>query len=297
MQLTKLYISPHFDDVVFSCAGKIIDDVTNGFKVIVVTVFTKSNAKDLVIYKTRSEENNQALLILGAEGINLDFFDAPYRHQYYNSFRRLLLERHPLDNIEFVSSIGVALNELYSAILPAEVYAPLAVGEHIDHRLCFESVVGYLSCPITFYEDRPYSFATFAVESRLKSLGIGSNTSHEFCEVMTQENIIQHLSSLSQLVFVNRYLPPGKIRNECFDLISKNLSVLPPLQYQGIKNIFTYSTTDAETICKAINAYQSQIADFCGTLEQFQRQAENYSNHIAHVSQYSERFWSLKKLN
>ena len=28
MKPTKLYISPHFDDVVFSCAGKIIDDLS-----------------------------------------------------------------------------------------------------------------------------------------------------------------------------------------------------------------------------------------------------------------------------
>ncbi|MES2672736.1 MAG: PIG-L family deacetylase [Pseudomonadota bacterium] len=296
MRLTKLYISPHFDDVVFSCAGKIIADVKNGFRVIVVTVFSKSNAQDLAIYQARNAENNKALLILGAEGINLDFFDAPYRHPFYNSFRRLLLERHDLDDAEFVSRIGVVLSNLCNTILPVEVYAPLAVGGHIDHRLCFESLVSHRSCPVIFYEDRPYSFATFAVESRLKSLGVKANASDELWTAMTSENITEHLSSLSQLIFVNKYLPPGEVRSECFNLITKNLAVLPTLQYEGIKNIFTYSASETETICKAVNAYQSQVADFCGAPEQFQLQAENYSNHIAHVAQYSERFWSLKKI-
>lgn len=295
MQLTKLYISPHFDDVVFSCAGKIIVDVKNGFRVIVVTVFTKSNTQDLAIYEARNAENNQALLTLGAEGVNLDFFDAPYRHSFYNSFRTLLLERHPLDDVEYVSSIGVALNDLCNVISPMEVYAPLAVGGHIDHRICFESAVSHLSYPVTFYEDRPYSFAAFAVESRLKSLGVRLATNQELWEVMTQENIAKHLSSLSQLVFVNKYLPHGETRNECFDLIAKNLSILPSLRYQGEKNIFTYSAAEAETIRQAVNAYESQLADFCGSSEQFQFQTENYSSYIAHTVQYSERFWTLKK--
>ncbi|MES2824110.1 MAG: PIG-L family deacetylase [Pseudomonadota bacterium] len=297
MQLTKLYISPHFDDVVFSCAGKIIADVKNGFRVVVVTVFTKSNTQDLAIYEARNAENDEALLILGAEGINLDFLDAPYRHPFYNSFRTLLLERHPLDDVEYVSSIGVALNDLCNVISPMEVYAPLAVGSHIDHRLCFEATVNHLSYPITFYEDRPYSFAAFAVESRLKSLGVRLATGQELWEVMTPENITRHLSSLSQLVFVDKYLPPGETRNECFDLIAKNLSVLPSLRYQGVKNIFTYSMAEAETISQAVNAYQSQLADFCGSSQQFLLQTENYSSQIAGSSQYSERFWSFKKLN
>ncbi len=290
MLLTKLYISPHFDDAVFSCAGKIIDDVRNGHRVIVATVFSEG---DSALYKERNQENNNALEILKAEGISLGFKDAPYRHEYYNSFRRIILERHSADNSDFVASIGKSLTDLCDSIKPSMVYAPIAIGTHIDHRLCFEAALDCIKYPIRFYEDRPYCFATYAVEARLQTIGIKLIPNSSDYLPMSQSSISDYLSSLDDQKYVNEYLPPSKERDDCYEIISLQLNIPETIQYLGTP-IHFYHEGDIEIAHSAISAYRSQIPSFLGSVEQFQKEAMVYSMFMTQaISTYSEQYWNL----
>jgi len=294
MKPTKLYISPHFDDVVFSCAGKILDDVRNGFRVVVATVFSEGGRENTADYHRRNKENNLALEILKAEGINLGFLDAPHRHAYYNSFRKIILERHPSDNADFVTKIGEALNELCDILNPSMVYVPLGVGTHIDHRLCFESAIKHLKTPVLFYEDRPYCFASLAVEIRLKMLGVRTNLSPAPLDLAHQNDISFHLSSLSKIKYVEKYLPEGKERTKCYDIISKQFKQKYNIAYLGSPEFHNSSTNDYEIANDAINAYESQLADFVVNTESFQQQSKIYSQSLTQQQEFVERYWVLE---
>ena len=86
------YISPHFDDAIGSCGGKINNDRVNGNDVYVVTIFSRVTApfsdyaKSLHDYwnlvdpfNDRKKENLDACESIGAKVLNLEYEDAIYR--------------------------------------------------------------------------------------------------------------------------------------------------------------------------------------------------------------------------
>ena len=74
---TNIYISPHFDDVVFSCHASMINDIKNGVHVIVITVFSNNGSRSSAENMLRKVENNAALNLLKAQSIELGYDDAP----------------------------------------------------------------------------------------------------------------------------------------------------------------------------------------------------------------------------
>lgn len=294
MNPTTLYISPHFDDVIFSCGGKIIDDVRNGSRVIVVTLFSEGGRESTADYHKRNKENNLALEILKVEGINLGFLDAPHRHAYYNSFRKIILERHPSDNSDFVSKIGNALNKLCDILNPSMVYAPLGVGTHIDHRLCFESAIKHLKAPLLFYEDRPYCFTELAVDARLRMLGVRTDLNTQ--NLSHQKNIARHLTSLSNMRYVEAYLPEGNERATCYELITKQIKQKCDYNFEGISDIHNFSINDYEIAVGAVSAYESQLTDFVANIESLTQQSEVYSLYLSQSLEFAERYWKIKEL-
>lgn len=154
---TILYLSPHLDDVVFSCSGHLRSEMEKGNKTIVATIFTKGD------HDHRKEEDKNALTLCGAEYIWLDKLDAPFRNQYYNSFERLIFGNTKNESID--------LEPLIRKIQPDQVIAPLAVGTHIDHRIVFDACKKLTDVDLLFYADRPYSLIKGATELRLHTLG------------------------------------------------------------------------------------------------------------------------------
>ena len=154
---TILYLSPHLDDVVFSCSGHLRSEAMKENKTIVATIFTEG------VNKHRKEEDRSALALCGAECIWLGKPDAPFRNQFYNSFERLIF-----GNVENES---LDLEALIKKVEPDQVIAPLAVGTHIDHRIVFNAAQNLTNVDLLFYADRPYSLIKGATELRLHSLG------------------------------------------------------------------------------------------------------------------------------
>lgn len=169
-----LYISPHLDDVVWSCPGDVMRTVAAGGTVVVATVFTWSDRS--AGEETRKAEDQRAVQTLGAGVRHLDLVDAPWRSPWWLTdecgFADLMCG--PLDDA-LVTEVTQALAVVCAELRPDRIVAPLGVGQHVDHRTVFEAAVelsAMTEVRVEFYEDRPYSFVDEAVAVRLRQLGV-----------------------------------------------------------------------------------------------------------------------------
>ena len=164
-----LYVSPHADDVVFSCGGAVARDVAAGRRTVIVTVFSDARRSGRVVDDRRSVEN------LGAEFIAAGLTDASLRGPRYRRLEGLL---RPMGEPEhaMVDEVQRLLESIHSP--GSELLLPLGSGGHIDHQICYEAgrrLAGRFHT--WFYEDMPYSFCPYSVARRLASLG-----GHDGCE-------------------------------------------------------------------------------------------------------------------
>lgn len=291
MSRTLLYLSPHLDDVVFSCAGKILQDVANGYNVTIATVFSSGSEAVSEEYKLRKAEDKRAIEILGAQCMWLEFPDAPFRSGFYNSFRRIILERDPNDNLEFVTQLRRAIENLAISLGANEIYAPLGVGTHIDHRLVFDAASGLSGHPITYYEERPYAFARHAVKMRLRSLG--AECDHD--NSMIDREVGEYFESLCSLPYVEKYLPAGKERTYCLNVMAEDLKHLPSVPLRAFHIVVSADKHFSSQVQTAIKVYHSQFKFFFGTREKFVDDSRKYTKHIGGDASHFERYWQIHR--
>ena len=183
-----LYLSPHFDDVVLSCGGMVAAQAQKGVPVEVATVFAAGPASGEELtafarwqherwgdvetaYQRRREEDQAALVALGARPLWLPFRDAIYRGQRYVSDEALVGQVHPAE-ASLPTEIARALVERLSP--EAVVCLPLSAGRHVDHQLVV-GLAGEMAtrgAAIAFYEDFPYASRPGAVEEAIARLGL-----------------------------------------------------------------------------------------------------------------------------
>lgn len=185
MQAQCVYLSPHLDDAVFSCGGRIWQQRDRS-QVLVVTVFAGAPApnRPLSAYaqqlharwgapanavRERQAENRSALDVLGARAVHWPYLDCIYRqapdgHFPYASEEALWGEIHATEK--------ALIEELASRIaglpLGAEgaLFIPLGIGRHVDHRIV-RRAAEKSGQPVIYYEDFPYSEDPAAVEMAL----------------------------------------------------------------------------------------------------------------------------------
>jgi LmbE family N-acetylglucosaminyl deacetylase len=160
----SLYVSPHGDDVLLSCASRLLSELERGLRVAVVTVFGGP----------RHAAADAAFDRLGVRRFGLGLPEAPGRHASYAAFENLTAPSHPDDDGVTVAAAD-ALADVGHRARARQVYIPLGVGGHVDHRLsteaalrCFDSGEGR---NVFLYEDRPEAFVRGAVRMRLGHLG------------------------------------------------------------------------------------------------------------------------------
>jgi LmbE family N-acetylglucosaminyl deacetylase len=179
-----LYISPHLDDAVLSCGGRMWRQTQAGERVLVVTIFAGAPASDLPLspfaralhalwgladpVAARREEDAAALARLGAEGVYWPYVDCIYRQAadgrlIYDSEEALFGEVHPADG-GLIAELAGRLRTLVAEQAVA-IYAPLAVGRHVDHQIVRRAVEGLEG--MTYYEDYPYAGKPGALEAVL----------------------------------------------------------------------------------------------------------------------------------
>ena len=183
-----IYFSPHLDDAVLSCAGRIARQTSAGLAVLVVTIFAGCGRggtrpprafapfQDIA---ARRREDRRALAVVGADHLWLDFPDAIQRHRRYAS---LLGITAPIGRREapLHAAVAAEVARICRRWPAARRYFPLAIGNHVDHQivaaagfdlLCTNSGPGH---DIAFYEDTPYVCIPHLLRQRFEQIGIAS---------------------------------------------------------------------------------------------------------------------------
>lgn len=190
--MRHVYLSPHLDDAVLSCGGAIHRHTASGEPVLAITIFAGEFKGDALSpfallqhqhwgnsprpMTLRRAEDVAALALLDASGRHLDYLDAVYRagpdgEWLYAQEDTLWRGVHPGDPMAQNGSSALA-GELAGLIPPQHqtmLYAPLGVGNHIDHQIVHAAArkllkMGY---QVAFYEDCPYAEKPGALESAL----------------------------------------------------------------------------------------------------------------------------------
>ncbi len=178
----SIYLSPHLDDVVLSCGGRVYQEGLAGRSVLVVTLMAgdppapamrspfvaalhsrwglENTPKPVAV---RRAEDLEALSLLGAEAQHAPWLDCIYRQHpstgewLYHSEDALWGPAHPVEG-ELVAQMARYLADL--PLAPAgRVYVPLAVGGHVDHRLVRQAaeVWDVSRERLVYYADYPYA--------------------------------------------------------------------------------------------------------------------------------------------
>lgn len=185
-----IFLSPHYDDIALSCGGAAALLANLGRTPEVALIFGDhpdpaqpmtdfanhlhqqwGMSAESVIASRRAEEQ-VAALTLGACDRFLPFRDAIYRGARYLSDDDLFGTTHPEEEglpDEIIDQLGLAS----SAGASARVYAPLAVGMHVDHQ--HAHTVGLRlaerGLEVWFYEDLPYGLRSRLTAARQAMLG------------------------------------------------------------------------------------------------------------------------------
>jgi len=183
-----LYLSPHYDDAVYSCGGQIAKLVAAGEEVLIWTLM--AGVPSLPLPDTpvlqdnhqrwqagenpmqqRREEDQNAAKILGASVQYADLLDCIYRtangDALYATEDSLWGDIHPDDP---------AQRQLHALELPpiTHLYAPLAVGDHVDHKVvrdwALEIAVMKPDFAVAFYTDYPYLRDAEAIAHALEQI-------------------------------------------------------------------------------------------------------------------------------
>jgi len=175
MTYPHIYLSPHLDDGVLSCGGRIWQQVQAGERVLVVTVFAGAPPSgtplspfaqelharwehpDDAVAKRR-EEDLAATALLRAEVMHWPYADCIYRQSpddgfLYPNWESLWGEAHPAEE-GLVAELATRLAALPLA-RGGVVYTPLGVGHHVDHQVVHRAAEGS-GHKLTYYEDFPY---------------------------------------------------------------------------------------------------------------------------------------------
>jgi len=195
-----LFLSPHYDDAVFSCGGMIHRLASGREQVVVRTVMggkpTPGRIPDTPIIRARQarwgegvdpveigmKEDEAAVTSLGVQADHMVYWtDCVYRvsrrgEPLYVTEESLFGEVQPDD---------VAGKLLPTMVLPPyevvrTIYAPLAVGHHVDHQLVrdwgLELKKQYNWMALKFYEEYPYHEDQNAVNRALEFFGASDSS-------------------------------------------------------------------------------------------------------------------------
>ena len=168
---TALFLSPHLDDVAFSCGGLAAVLADAGWRTVLATAFTRSVvpaagfalacqldkglAPEIDYMALRRAEDLHAAEPLGFDEVLwLDLAEAP--HRGYGSAPELFAALRPDDAV--VEPLAACLSQLHATLTPDLVLAPQGLGGHVDHRQVIAAVLRTLPLArVAFYRDTPYA--------------------------------------------------------------------------------------------------------------------------------------------
>jgi len=171
-----IFLSPHYDDVVFSCGGGIWELRQAGQEVEVWTICGGHPSEQInfspyiqTLHRRwglgqqavalREAEDTQALAVLQVKGISFPIPDCIYRTSrngqfLYNSDESLFGNLHS-DDFAFVQTLSEQLTQKTPA--GSRLICPLGIGNHVDHQLT-RLAAERSGLPLWYYAEIPYIF-------------------------------------------------------------------------------------------------------------------------------------------
>lgn len=171
-----IFLSPHYDDAVFSCGGGIWELQNAGEEVEVWTICGGQPPQQAVLspyvqqlhhrwgvgleaVAQRKAEDAEALKRLGISGFSFSILDCIYRlsgsgQPLYTSDEALFGELHDHDR-----ALLEPLSEQIAQkiVCPSNLVCPLGVGNHVDHQLT-RLAAEMSGVPLWYYAEIPYIF-------------------------------------------------------------------------------------------------------------------------------------------
>ncbi len=183
------FLSPHYDDIALSCGGtaRLLADADRAPQISVVFGSEPDPATPLhefaeelhrawgfdatTVIASRRAEEAAAADRLGATTRVLPFRDAIYRDRHYLGNPQLFGAVAPAE-MDLPDTVAAALLDLARPPAGARIYAPLGVGNHVDHQIAFLAGTRLArdGWDVWFYEDLPYAINPGALETRLADL-------------------------------------------------------------------------------------------------------------------------------
>lgn len=201
MSGTALFVSPHLDDVAFSCGGAMITLGDTGWRTVVVTVFTasvpapsgfalacqldKGLSADVDYLALRRSEDEEFAHRAGVWGLRwLDLHEAP--HRGYRSADELF---GPIARSDTAAEdVRAALANCLDAEQPDMVFVPQALGGHVDHRLVAEACSTLAGdAELWWYRDVPYAIGQPRARSPQQAVASMAETPFDITDALARK--------------------------------------------------------------------------------------------------------------
>ena len=198
-----VFISPHLDDAILSCAGLISFLVEQGKKVEICNVFTSINDKNMELsevvkeyiaedlheninnvnrkkcdewIRLRQSEDEEACSLLKCCKRNLGYIDAIFRMKsewyIYDTEEKLFAGKTINDEKLLKKELILKLSDICKDF--DKCIFPMAVGNHVDHRIIYEVglEIQKNNYNVSYYYEIPYSLIPSSLFTNVEKMDI-----------------------------------------------------------------------------------------------------------------------------
>ena len=224
-----IFISPHLDDAVLSCGVLLWELKYLKKDITILTAFTEGGLRPyspqakkflkkcgyinaLKLFEDRKKEDKDAVRFYKGRFIHLGFVDAAWRkdekeRNIYGSEKIQFSGKIAKRDRGFIAKIAQEISSLIPKGKHTIVFAPLGVGNHVDHIIIREAICRLIT-PTIFWEDFPYNTNKNSVErffSQNKILRLSFELDAE--DFSTKESAIKIYKSQLKLLFAGDKIP------------------------------------------------------------------------------------------
>ncbi len=188
--------SPHLDDAILSCYIPIINSLEKKQKILLVSFFTSaqvenisSDSKNFIngsgeknafsLFSKRKKEDQKICKKLKIDYLHLNFIDAGFRLNknkalLYPNNKKIFSNKINLEDKELINQLKKEIIFIKNNFSTKDTtfYAPLGIGNHIDHLIINKIVKKIITKKLFFWEDVPYRNNPLALIEKLTHLKI-----------------------------------------------------------------------------------------------------------------------------
>jgi LmbE family N-acetylglucosaminyl deacetylase len=315
-----VYISPHMDDVVLSCGGRIAKQLKSGESVLVVTVFAGDVGGEkkhrgmifdqVVDIRGRRVEDKKAMERLGADYLWLNYIDSIFRHRIPVLRYGLYIGTSVREKDQY-ESISEDILKICEKSGNSNLYLPLGAGQHEDHHALFKVGKQIISrrvhnIEVNFYEDVPYVFFPNVLKYRIQLIGINDSSLFSNSDKIHTKSVVREIVELYKAIIAVPTLKMGNPVLKPFVFFALTLSILFIVLLSKCRTgairrwKISSETCDVSDVMPeklaAIMEYRTQLKAILSDKKDMGLSFYDYSRSIGRrEGQYLERYWKIER--